>query len=130
MTAAAYRALPKQRRHKYNAKRTVVDGLKFDSKGESRRWMELRLLERAGKIRNLRRQIPYELSVVNWRADTYHQIGKYVADFAYEQPTGKTIVEEFKGFKTAMGERNRRHVELEYGIKILLTGPAKRKRSA
>ena len=46
---------------KYGAIKTVLDGIKFDSKAEARRWAELRLLERAGQIHDLQRQVKLEL---------------------------------------------------------------------
>lgn len=73
----------------------------FDSVREYNRWNELKLLERAGKIQGLERQVPFELiptqrdenGKVVFRAITYH------ADFTYWQ-NGKFIVEDAKGFKT------------------------------
>jgi hypothetical protein len=46
---------------KYKAKKTVVDGITFDSQKEAQRWCELRLLEKAGVIKNLQRQVPFEI---------------------------------------------------------------------
>lgn len=46
---------------KYNSKKTVVDGQKFDSKKEARRYQELLLLEKAGAIKNLSRQVKFVL---------------------------------------------------------------------
>ena len=48
-------------RNKYGAKKTVVGDIKFDSKKEAHRWMELQLLERAGVISELQRQVKIEL---------------------------------------------------------------------
>ena len=47
---------------KYHSQKARLDGQLFDSQKEARRYAELKLLERAGQIRNLRRQIKYELS--------------------------------------------------------------------
>lgn len=47
--------------NKFGAISTVVDGIRFDSLREARRWSELRLLEKAGEIRNLRRQVAVPL---------------------------------------------------------------------
>jgi hypothetical protein len=47
--------------NKYHAVKTQVDGIIFDSMKEAVRWQELKLLEKAGKIANLERQVPYEL---------------------------------------------------------------------
>ena len=46
---------------KYNSKKTVVDGQKFDSKKEANRYQELVLLEKAGVIKNLSRQVKFVL---------------------------------------------------------------------
>jgi len=48
-------------RNKYGAKKTVVGDIKFDSKKEANRWIELQLLERAGEISGLQRQVKIEL---------------------------------------------------------------------
>ena len=76
-----------QRRHKYGAVRTEVDGVKFASKAEAKRYSELRLLEKAGKIRNLKLQPRYEL-FAGPRPDAKEilikKIAVYVADFEYE----------------------------------------------
>ena len=67
---------------KYNAKKTIVDGITFDSKHEADRYCELKLLLRAGAITDLRLQVPFELQpafTVNGKKkiDRYH----YIADF-------------------------------------------------
>lgn len=46
---------------KYHNRKTVLDGLTFDSAAEAARWRELTLLEKAGHIRDLQRQVPIEL---------------------------------------------------------------------
>lgn len=95
---------------KYGNKKPVidVDGQKtrFDSKREAQRFLELRLMERGGIVRNIRRQVPYELVPVQRDADgRIIECGvKYVADFVYEKlETGGTwreIVEDTKGYHT------------------------------
>lgn len=62
---------------KYGAIRTEVDGIKFASKKEARRYSELRLLERAGEIRFLRTQPKFPLVVGETK------VAEYWADFAY-----------------------------------------------
>ena len=47
--------------NKYGNKPTVVDGIRFDSKGEAMRWSELVMLEKAGVIADLRRQAPFTI---------------------------------------------------------------------
>lgn len=75
--------------NKYNAKKTVVDGIKFDSKREARRYQELRLLERAGAIARLELQVKYTLTVNG------QKIGRYTADFVYFE-NGQRVVEDVK----------------------------------
>jgi Protein of unknown function (DUF1064) len=75
--------------NKYRAIKTVVDGIRFDSKREARRWVELRLLERAGQISGLHHQIRFDLVVNGVR------IGRYTADFQYRE-NGELVVEDVK----------------------------------
>ena len=78
--------------NKYSAIKTEVDGIIFASKKEAARYTELRLLERAGKISDLRLQVKYEF-IVNG-----HKIGSYRSDFEYNEE-GKHIVEDCKGIR-------------------------------
>lgn len=78
----------------------TIDGITFASKAEMRRWFDLRMLERAGVIKNLRRQPAFVLQdafihPIHGR----QQAIKYVADFEYETG-GKHIVEDCKGHQT------------------------------
>lgn len=85
---------------KYGNRKTVVNGITFDSKKEARRWQELRLLERAGEITNLSRQVPYELIPPQRRDDGKPERAvSYIADFTYDDH-GKRVVEDTKGMKT------------------------------
>lgn len=81
---------------------TTQDGQKFDSQKEFERWCELRLLERAGKITDLQRQVKYVL-IPTQRDEDGKLLEKecaYWADFAYiETETGKAVVEDVKGYR-------------------------------
>lgn len=82
--------------NKYGARKvTAPDGQVFDSRKEYSRWCNLRLLERAGKISDLKRQVCFELipKLAGERAC------RYVADFVYNED-GKTVVEDCKGYRT------------------------------
>lgn len=85
---------------KYRAKKVVVDGVNFDSKRESLRYAELKLLEKAGQICNLQLQVPFVLQpkCVGKSGKKYREI-KYIADFTYYKD-GEFIVEDSKKFKT------------------------------
>lgn len=85
--------------NKFNAKKLDVDGMKFDSRKEYQRWCELRLLERAGKIRDLQRQVPYVLIPTQKRkGKVVERECRYVADFTYLE-NGELVVEDVKGDK-------------------------------
>ena len=109
-----------KRAHKYGAVATVVDGVRFASKAEARRYAELKLLEQAGEIRELELQPRFPLFVpVKGRATLHQQVGAYVADFRYRQgPRGVLVVEDVKGVKTAVYRLKKRMVETTYGIEI------------
>lgn len=96
-----------------NKKLTAPDGQKFDSVKEYHRWGCLRLLERAGAISNLRRQVKYELipPQAGERACTY------IADFTYMED-GKLVVEDVKGMKTDAYKIKRKLMLWVHGIKI------------
>lgn len=84
---------------KYHARKTVVDGIEFDSAREAKRYAKLRALEDAGKIQGLRLQVPFEL-LPSFECEGVKYRGmKYVADFVYHRG-GKVVVEDCKGFKT------------------------------
>lgn len=89
------------RRNKYNAEPTVIDGIRFDSKSEGHRYMELKLLLRAGEIDDLELQPKYMLQgSFKSQGKTYRAI-TYKADFRYlECTTGAIVVEDVKGCKT------------------------------
>lgn len=80
--------------NKYHAQKTHLEGIKFDSRHEAERYAELKLLQRAGKIRNLRCQVPFELVP---KQDGERAV-KYIADFVYEE-NGSMVVEDAKGFR-------------------------------
>lgn len=77
-----------KRKHKYNANRTSD----FDSTREGSRYHELLLMEKAGEISNLQRQVTYELVP---KQDNERAI-KYIADFVFECADGKMVVEDVK----------------------------------
>ena len=83
--------------NKYGNKK--VNG--FDSIREMRRFQELQLMGRAGKISGLTTQVPFELIPKQYDDNgkfLFHGI-TYIADFAYWKDD-KFIVEDCKGYKT------------------------------
>lgn len=101
--------------NKYGAKKVKApDGQVFDSTKEFQRYGVLRMLERAGKISNLRRQVSFELipKQEGERACTY------IADFVYTDEKGDLIVEDSKGFRTDAYKIKRKLMLWVHGIRI------------
>lgn len=91
-------------RSKYNAMKTVVDGIKFDSKKEAAYYEYLKLRQRAGTIKYFLRQVPFDLPG-NIR---------YRVDFMAVQDDDTIQYFDVKGFKTAMYKLKKKQVEALY----------------
>ena len=103
------------KRNKYGAIRTTVDGHTFHSKREAARYGELKLLERAGRIRTLRLQPRFPLIVEGMMICTY------VADFQYNEKVGEKwnfVVEDVKGIRTSTYKIKRALLLAKRRIKI------------
>jgi len=112
ITPEQYRALV-GKRHKYGAEAVEVDGHKFPSKREARRYEELRLLEQGGVIANLELQPHFPIVVNGVRICTY------VGDFRYDDTeTGEKIVEDSKGVRTPVFRLKARLMQAVHGIEI------------
>lgn len=124
------------KRQKYgNIKTRTADGIDHDSRKEARRWNELLLLERAGMISDLRRQVKYVLipkqteSVERYSERTGRRLKdaertiesecSYIADFVYvDSATRKTVVEDSKGVRTKEYRIKKKLMLFVHGIKI------------
>lgn len=115
----AMRDSPRQRRkEKYANVRCEVDGLKFDSKAERDRWLTLRVLERAGKIRGLQRQVRYQLIPPQQRpSGGMERACDYVADFVYWDGD-RQIVEDVKGAATPEYRIKRKLMLQVHGLEV------------
>lgn len=101
--------------NKYKAKKTEMGGIVFDSKKEAHRYQQLVLMQKAGYIKDLQRQVKYEVIPKQDGERACH----YIADFVYtDAGTGETIVEDTKGFKTDAYKIKRKLMLLVHGIKI------------
>lgn len=109
--------------NKFNAVATTVDGIRFASLKEARRWGELRLLEKGGEIRNLRRQVRIDLEGKNGplRTRTGRQM-RLTVDFVYEDKrlNWAEVYEDSKGAITRDYEV-RKSVAEAMGLKIMET---------
>ena len=85
---------------KYRNKKVLVDGVAFDSKKEAKRYRELKLLEDAGIIEKLERQVKFDLLPNQKDPDgkVIERKVQYIADFVYMK-NGKVIVEDVKGYR-------------------------------
>lgn len=118
--------------NKYYNKKCTVNGIIFDSRKEARRYQELLLLQRAGVIKSLQRQVKYVLIPAQY--ESFERYGKngqeltpgkklierecaYVADFVYEED-GKTVIEDTKGMKTKDYIIKRKLMLYTHGIRI------------
>lgn len=122
--------------NKYHNKKCVYLGETFDSRKEARRYAELLLLEKAGHISDLRRQVSYELIPAQREvsSDVYKRGARkgetkegkiiekavcYVADFVYtDNATGKEVVEDVKGIRTKEYVLKRKMLLFLKGIRI------------
>jgi hypothetical protein len=97
------------RSHKYNAKPTVLDGIRFDSQAEGRYYSQLKLRQKAGEVVQFLRQVPFHLPGKT----------KLVVDFMEFHADGTTHFVDVKGMETEAFKIKRRQVEQLYApIKI------------
>lgn len=107
---------PKQKT-KYRNQKIVVDNIKFDSKKEAKRYQELLLMQKAGIITDLKRQVPYTLiPAFNLNKKKYRAI-TYIADFVYKE-NGIEAVEDTKGFRTDVYKLKKKLMAYIYQIEI------------
>lgn len=106
-------------KRKYGNKKVLSDdGQMFDSKREKARYDELTLLQSAGEISNLRRQVKYTLIPSQYNdGKCVERPVTYKADFVYEQ-NGETIVEDVKGMRTDKYIIKRKLMLYIHGIRI------------
>lgn len=103
---------------KYGNRKITRDGITFDSVKEYKRFCELTLLERAGEITDLQRQVKFML-IPSQKIDgkVVERPVHYIADFVYQED-GQTVVEDTKGFKTKDYILKRKMMLHTHGIRI------------
>jgi len=107
--------LDQPERSKYGSRKTEVDGIVFDSKAEADRWLELKLLHRAGQISCLIRQPELPICING------HKIASYFADFTYRDADDNVVYEDVKSkpTRTPVYRLKKKLVECLYSIKIV-----------
>lgn len=95
-------------RHKFNAIRTIQDGITFSSKKEAARYRDHKLAQQAGVLVFFLRQVPFYLPGGV----------RYVVDFVLFYANGEVVFEDVKGFKTPEYKTKKRLVEALYPITI------------
>ena len=100
---------------KYRSKKTIVDDIQFDSKLEAKRYTELKLLQKSGKIKQLQLQPSFEIIPSFKKNGKTIRKSTYKADFQYiDTETGETIIEDVKGFKTELYKLKKKLFEYKY----------------
>ena len=94
--------------HKFKAKQTEIDNIKFASRKEAKYYMELKLRQRAGEVLFFLRQVPFHLT-----GDI-----KYVCDFQVFLTDGTVEFVDVKGMETDMFKLKKKQVEALYPIEI------------
>ena len=95
-------------RHKFKAKPQELDGIKFPSKKEAKRYKELKTLQELGEVLFFLRQVPFHLEAGV----------KYVCDFLVFWTNGEVTIEDVKGVKTDMYILKKKIIEATYPISI------------
>lgn len=120
---------------KYKSVKTTLYGIEFDSKKEAQRYQQLKLMEKAGHICDLKRQVKYELIPAQYiDGKCVERAVTYTSDFEYyvinplrvrsvmidpkEGTIGEHIVEDVKGMRTAVYKMKRKLMLYKYGIRI------------
>ena len=108
---------------KYGNIKVVIDGVRFDSKGESERYTFLKYMQSIGRIKDLRLQVPYELTPKGRdAAGKAIRAMNYKADFVYiDNKTGLEVVEDFKGKRTQDYINKSKNMKDKHGIEIYET---------
>lgn len=115
ITAAEARAIfAKPKRNKYGAKKTMLDGITFDSQAEANYYAGLKVREKAGEVGGVELQRPFPLMVASGIV-----VGSYRSDFAFwDFKEDRFRVIDVKGFDTPLSKWKRKHVKAQYGITV------------
>lgn len=102
---------------KYGNKKMMIDGITFDSQKEGARYLQLKTLERAGKISKFELQKVFELCPAVTIQGKKKRALTYRADFCYEE-NGQVVVEDVKGMVTDVYKIKRHLMKHLFGIDV------------
>ncbi len=105
--------------NKYNARKTRVDGITFDSRKEAHYYCDLKRLQKAGQVVGFDMQVEFVLQEGFYYHKKYFRPIKYVADFVVRYASGKTEVVDVKGFRPRVYEIKKKmllkqHPEIDF----------------
>lgn len=101
--------------NKYGNRKIYFDGIYFDSILEKNRYIQLKLLEKAKEIKDLRRQVKYVIQPSYKKNNKTIRSINYIADFVYyDLKKNRTIVEDTKGFKNDVYKLKKKIFEYKY----------------
>ncbi len=92
------------KRNLYGAQKVEIDGIKFDSQAEGKRYIQLKALEKAGEIVDLRIQVEFQILPAQDKFGKKERPVKYVCDFSYRDRNGVHVVEDVKSAPTKTRE--------------------------
>lgn len=107
------------KQNKYGNDKLYIAGKKFDSKRESKRYVDLLLMEKVKHISELKTQVKFVLipsQKINGKV--VERECSYIADFTYKDKNGNLVVEDAKGFRTPEYKIKRKLMLFVYGIQI------------
>ena len=100
---------------KYQNKKVIYDDIQFDSIKEKNRYIQLKMLEKAGEIKDLQLQKTFTLQPSFKKNGTTYRAITYKADFVYlDLRTNKNIVEDVKGIRTEVYKIKKKLFEKQY----------------
>lgn len=89
---------------KYNNKKIVIDGIKFDSKDESEYYLYLKEKKENGEIKDFGLQQKFELQPKFKKDGKSYRAITYTVDFAIYKWNGEVVYIDVKGYSTQQGE--------------------------
>lgn len=116
-----WKSLPKPpaaRRSKFGSKKYETMGITFDSVGEGHHYERLVLLQRAGDILTIKRQVEYDLIIKDLDGKDF-VLESYRADFVVEFANGDTEIQDYKGFRTKEYIRKKKWMKRVLGLDIV-----------